>query len=401
MSGLLASLRKNRRLLSDLVSRDLRARYVGSSMGFFWSVLFPVINLAVYMFVFRIVLNMRWSDQQGKAEVALLMLAGILVWHAFAESTSRMTNALVENQNLIQKVVFPSEVLPVYLAISSLVNMLIGLVVAVFAVGYFAYVRPEHDAGREERTVALWSAHASEAPVAGNGVVRPNQFRCATQGAGTHVDGLVLTDRSATPWSGAPSGLKDGVFDRVVTRDLVYAPGERWAMVKKVIKAPSERALVVDGWRDVHGEPCAAPPDGSELVVVAPPSRPLAITAWLLVLPGLVALQGLFMLGLGYVLSAFNLFLRDTYHVIGVLLTVWMFATPIFYPEHLVDDAGYGWVLAANPMHWLIGSYREVLIYGSAPNWADVGRVAAVAAVLLLVGSAFFMKQKPRFPDLL
>ncbi|MBK7877212.1 MAG: ABC transporter permease [Planctomycetes bacterium] len=400
MGGLVASLGKNRRLLSDLVSRDLRARYVGSSMGFFWSVLFPVINLAVYMFVFRIVLKMRWSDQQGTAEVSMLMLAGILVWHAFAESTSRMTNALVENQNLIQKVVFPSEVLPVYLVISSLVNMLIGLVIALFAVGYFAYVRPEARPGDDEKPVALWSAHAGETPRAGNGVVKPGQVRCATRGPGTEVAGLTIVDRGEAPWTGSAASAA-GDFEHVVPRDLVYAPGERWAMVKKVIKTSGERALVVDGWRDARGEPVEPPVANSQIVVVAPPSRPLALSAWLLVLPGLVALQGLLMLGLGYLLSAFNLFLRDTYHVIGVLLTVWMFATPIFYPEHLVEDAGYGWVLAANPMHWLIESYREVLIYGSAPDWADVGRVAAVAAVLLLLGSAFFMKQKPRFPDLL
>ena len=401
MGELVASLRKNRRLLSDLVSRDLRARYVGSSMGFFWSVLFPVINLAVYMFVFRIVLNMRWSDQQGKAEVALLMLAGILVWHAFAESTSRMTNALVENQNLIQKVVFPSEVLPVYLVISSLVNMLIGLVVALCAVGYFAYVRPEPPVAGESRVVALWSAHAGEDPARGNGVVAAHQYRCATAGAGTVIDALTIADGSGAPWSGAPAGFAAGHFDRVVVRDLVYAGGERWAMVTKVIKAPDQRALVVDRWRDARGADCDAPPDGTQVVVVAPPSRPLALTGWLLAVPGLVLLQGILMLGLGYLLAAFNLFLRDTYHVIGVLLTVWMFATPIFYPEHLVEDAGYGFVLAANPMHWLIGCYREVLIYGCAPDWADLGRVAAVAAVLLVLGSAFFMRQKPRFPDLL
>ena len=130
MLTLVRSLRKNRRLLQDMVRRDLRARYVGSSMGFFWSVIFPVINLVVYMFVFRTVLNMRWSDKMGAQEVALLMLAGVIVWHAFAESTSRMTNALVENANLIQKVVFPAETLPVYLTVSSLVNMSIGMPMA-------------------------------------------------------------------------------------------------------------------------------------------------------------------------------------------------------------------------------------------------------------------------------
>ncbi|MBI5363749.1 MAG: ABC transporter permease [Planctomycetes bacterium] len=400
MGDLVQSLRKNQRLLRDLVSRDLRARYVGSSMGFFWSLVVPVIHLLVYGFVFRIVLKMRWSDQQGTAEVAMLMLAGILVWHAFAESVSRMTNSLVENQNLIQKVVFPSEVLPAYLVISALVNMLIGLVVALFAVGYFAYIRPEARPGDDEQAVALWSAHAGETPCAGNGVVKPAQVRCATRGPGTEVAGLAITDRGEAPWSGTFAGVK-GDFERVLPRDLVYAPGERWGRVKKVLKGAEGRALVVDGWRDARGGSTEPPPSNAELVIVAPPSRPLAITGWIVCLAPLVVLQGLFMVGLGYLLAAFNLFLRDTYHVLGVLLTVWMFATPIFYPEHLVEDAGYSWVLAANPMHWLIGCYREVLIYGAPPDVADVGRLALVAVVLVVLGSTFFLRQKPRFPDLL
>ena len=103
MDQLLRSLRKNQRLVRDFVSRDLRGRYVGSSMGFFWSVVFPIINLFVYMFVFRLVLKSRWSDYQGPLEVALVMLAGIVVWAAFAETVSRSTNCLVENSNLIQK----------------------------------------------------------------------------------------------------------------------------------------------------------------------------------------------------------------------------------------------------------------------------------------------------------
>jgi ABC-type polysaccharide/polyol phosphate export permease len=400
MRGLVTSLVRNKRLLRDLVVRDLRARYVGSSMGFFWSVLFPLISLLVYLFVFRIVLKMRWSDQQGTAEVALLMLGGILVWHAFAESVSRMTNSLVENQNLIQKVVFPSEVLPVYLVISSLVNMLIGLAVALGAVAYFAYVRPEARADDAEPTVALWKAHAGEEPRAGNGVVRRAHVRCATLGPGTVFEGSTVADRGEAPWTGAVAGAP-GDFERVVRHDLVYAADERWARVGKVLKGHEGRALVVGEWRDARGAPCAAPPEGTAAVVVAPPPRPLGFSPWLAGLVPLIALQGLFMLGLGYLLAAFNLLLRDTYHVIGVLLTVWMFATPIFYPEHLVEEAGYGWVLAANPMYWLIASYREVLVYGAPPHWLQLGQFALAAGVAAVLGATFFMAQKPRFPDLL
>ncbi|MEM7519335.1 MAG: ABC transporter permease, partial [Planctomycetota bacterium] len=64
----LNSLRKKKRLLKDFVVRDLKARYVGSSMGFFWSVIFPLFNLGIYMFVFRLVLESRFSDTSTPEE---------------------------------------------------------------------------------------------------------------------------------------------------------------------------------------------------------------------------------------------------------------------------------------------------------------------------------------------
>jgi lipopolysaccharide transport system permease protein len=279
---LFRSLRKNRRLLVDMVRRDLRARYVGSSMGFFWSVIFPLLNLVIYMFVFRIVLDQRWSPGQSKEETALLMLAGILVWGAFAETLSRSTNTLVENQNLIQKVVFPSEVLPVYLAISALLNMLIGVTIALAGVAFYAWVSP-----------------------------------------------------------------------------IVPDP-----------KFP-------------------------------PPVRELGFSYTLVALPLLLGVQLVFTVGLGYVFSALNLFIRDVYHVMGVALTVGMFMTPIFYPAELVQKADLGWVLQINPMYWLIDSYRRVLIYGYWPQPPIVAAFAAVACIVFFLGAVFFLRQKPRFPDLL
>lgn len=435
MRALVHSLSRHRRLFRDLLSRDLRARYVGSSMGFFWSVLFPLINLVVYMFVFRLVLKTRWSDQQSTAEAALLMLAGIMVWHAFAESTSRMTNTLVENQNLIQKVVFPSEVLPAYLTVSALVNMLIGIVVTLFAVVYFAYVRPDASSETAFDLAPIFLradvrvAHGPEAsakPVAGGSHVLPSQFRCLSMPGGVSVDRFTVNDLSPQPWSAGLESLKSGGAASAAPGDLLYLDSGWWGRIKSRV----DGELTVESWRPMRGlagafatdetteltpAEFAAPELDSELhravlqaqkaatraIVVRAPPREIRLSAWLALLPLLVALQGAFMLGLGYLLSAFNLFLRDTYHVIGVLLTVWMFATPIFYPAAMVESAGYAWVLRANPMYWLIEGYREVIIYGCAPSWSSLGTFALVSAVLVALGASFFMAQKPRFPDLL
>jgi ABC-type polysaccharide/polyol phosphate export permease len=78
-----------------------------------------------------------------------------------------------------------------------------------------------------------------------------------------------------------------------------------------------------------------------------------------------------------------------------------MFMTPIFYPPELVTKAGMTWVLMANPMYWLIDSYRRVLVYGLLPQPAIMAAFGAVALVLFVLGITFFLRQKPRFPDLL
>jgi hypothetical protein len=254
----LASLRKNRRLLSDLVRRDLHERYVGSTMGFFWSVIFPVINLFVYMFVFRLVLKARWSDQQGTSEVALLMLAGIMTWQAFAESTYRMTNALVDNDNLIQKIVFPSEILPVYLTISSLVNMLIGTVVAILGVVYFAYVKPHAAPVEGSAQPVAFGAHVPGESSAAPALTTASPFHCASSPKGArYSDSTVADDRSVgwrEPFVGRPAGsvLNAGWGDRV------YAASGEWAHVI----SKTGLVLQVDGWRDRSGRKVEPPHDG-------------------------------------------------------------------------------------------------------------------------------------------
>jgi ABC-type polysaccharide/polyol phosphate export permease len=395
---LAASLRKHRRLLADLVRRDLHSRYVGSTMGFFWSVLFPVINLVVYMFVFRLILKSRWSDKQADAEVALLMLTGIMVWHAFGESLVRMTGSLVENTNLIQKVVFPSEVLPVSLTISSLVNMLIGTGVAIAGVVYFAYVRHPRaaDAAQAPPRAVAFGEFASGGSSAAPPLTTADPFHCFSNAGSTKYTPTTVRDESEAPWNADFDGRRGFVLN-AGWNDRVYAATGEWARVE------SKKGVVleVSRWRDRSGRAAPPPEDGTAALVVGPPERKLGISISLVSIPLLIVVQGLFMLGLGSLLAAVNLYIRDTVHLVGVFLTVWMFATPIFYPERMVRDAGYGWVPAWNPMNWLIVCYRDVLVYGDWPDPGHLLRFAAAGVAALVLGSAFFLAHKPKFPDLL
>lgn len=317
-----ASLRKNRRLVGDFVRRDLRSRYAGASLGLLWSLLFPLINMAVYMFVFQLILKARWGDMMTAPEVTLIMLTGIVVWMSFAETLHRATGSMMENTNLIQKVVFPAEVLPTFLSISSLVNMVFGLPIVLVGMVVIAYFWPNYEFMRVEALAA------------------------------------------------APEKAKEAV-------DVAMA-----AAAELGLDAAGTQAMVA-----------AAEQRGA----VGPA---LGLGPGLLALPLLFALQLIFSLGLSMFLATFNVLIRDIQHVIGVVTTVWMFATPIFYPAAKVQQEGFGFLLF-NPMYWLIDSYRTVVLYGAWPDWILMLQMALVAFGVFAIGAHVLMKYKPRFPDLL
>lgn len=421
MFRILATLRSKKRLLKEFVVRDLKARYVGSSMGFFWSVVFPIINLFVYMFVFTLVLNTRWSDTMGPYEVSLLMLSGIVVWVAFAETLSRSTNTLVENSNLIQKVVFPSEILPAFLSISSIINMCIGLPVVLLGVVYFAYLGEpvghwEWPGGHKARD--KYEARGGYYPIAEN-----------LEAFEARMKRIYSTQRdSVFPFTVGGSA----VLGEDYTMELEPLVVEREQLEARLRIVPIQDG-VSEGGEDIiltmeQPEGACLPPEGKGLPVLrlmiedAPADAPVIpfLSEWrakigwgpndympmklgphLIALPLLIALQILFSVGLGYFLSAINLYLRDVYHLIGVGMTVWMFGTPIFYPAALVKRAGYGWLLDLNPMHWLINAYRRIMLYGAWPDWELLMRFGIVAAVVFFLGASLFQRQKHQFPDLL
>src|ERR1051326_4766600 len=113
----LSQLPKYRGLIQSLVARELKARYRGSVLGFFWSFINPLLLLLVYSFVFTYVLENR---TEGIQPYALFMFCGILPWNWFSSSLTESAGALISGGNLIKKVLFPAEILPI---VSVLANM--------------------------------------------------------------------------------------------------------------------------------------------------------------------------------------------------------------------------------------------------------------------------------------
>ena len=117
-----------RNLVWNFVVRDLKVRYVGSFMGFFWSIIHPLILLVSYTFVFSIVFDIR-PRSTATDNFAVFLFCGILPWLYFQDTILRSCTAVVDNANLIRKTLFPSEILPVSIAVSNLVFHLIGVAV--------------------------------------------------------------------------------------------------------------------------------------------------------------------------------------------------------------------------------------------------------------------------------
>jgi lipopolysaccharide transport system permease protein len=133
----LRDLPKYRGLIQSLVVRDLKARYRGSVLGFFWSFINPLLLLLIYSFVFTVVLP--GTHPKEIEPYALFMFCGILPWTWFSSSLLESANVLIAGGNLIKKVLFPAEVLPIVTVLANMVHFLLGLpILAIFLLYYRA-----------------------------------------------------------------------------------------------------------------------------------------------------------------------------------------------------------------------------------------------------------------------
>lgn len=117
-------------LLKEMVVRDVRARYSGSSLGILWAFALPVLWMVIYTAVFSLVL--RVPVEAGFASFPEFLLPGLLPWMAVQEGISRSSSTLVDNASMVKKTVFPVETLVLSVVLAAVVNEIVAL--AVFAV---------------------------------------------------------------------------------------------------------------------------------------------------------------------------------------------------------------------------------------------------------------------------
>jgi lipopolysaccharide transport system permease protein len=127
-------LTRHRYLVMQMVRREVMARYQGSILGVGWGVLSPLLILGAYTFVFRTVFKTRWpggGDSTG--EFVLQMFAGLLIFNLFSELLTRAPRVVLEQPNLVKRVVFPLETLSWVAVGAVMFNAVIALVILVAA----------------------------------------------------------------------------------------------------------------------------------------------------------------------------------------------------------------------------------------------------------------------------
>ena len=110
------------------------------------------------------------------------------------------------------------------------------------------------------------------------------------------------------------------------------------------------------------------------------------------------AIQQLFTYGLSLFLAAANLFYRDIQYLLGLIILIWMYLTPVIYSTELFPEK-YRWIFQLNPMAVIINAYRQVVLAGGVPNLRSLAIALVLSMILLIGGYKFFKKLEGVFAD--
>lgn len=105
-------------------------------------------------------------------------------------------------------------------------------------------------------------------------------------------------------------------------------------------------------------------------------------------------------LGLSWMLASLGVFLRDVGQSIGIITTVMMFLSPVFYPVTALPEKFRPWIMI-NPLTFIIEQSREVLIWGRLPDWTGLGIYTLAGTLVAWTGYAWFQKTRKGFADVL
>ena len=119
-----------RELLKSNVKKEIRGKYKGSFLGVLWSFINPLLSVLVYAIVFPYILRVKQENY------LIFLIVGVIPWNFFVTVIQQGTTTILGNQNIIKKVFFPREILPISVAVSALINFFIScIIILAFTIG--------------------------------------------------------------------------------------------------------------------------------------------------------------------------------------------------------------------------------------------------------------------------
>ena len=126
--------RDNKELIFQFTHREIISRYRGSNLGLAWAFLTPVLMLSAFTLVFGLIFQARWgAEGESRLKFALILFCGLIIFNVFSECVTRAPSLIVGHANLVKKVVFPLEILPVVLVASALAHAGISFLILIMA----------------------------------------------------------------------------------------------------------------------------------------------------------------------------------------------------------------------------------------------------------------------------
>ena len=245
-----------RELLKTNVKKEIRGRYKNSILGVLWSFLNPLLQLAVYALIFPLILK------NDIPYYTIFVCVGLIPWTFFTTTVNQAAFTIIANGNIIKKVYFPREILPISVVTSNAVNFVISTIIIL------AFV-------------------------------------------------------------------------------IIYG---------------------------------------------------LGVTPYILLYPFILLIQYILLLGISFILSSITVYFRDLEHIIGIILMVMFYATPIVYSLDTLPEP-FVTIMQLNPMAHIIEGYRSIFYYQTMPNMNNLLILLAFSIILLVIGYFIFKKLQKGFAE--
>ena len=115
-----------------------------------------------------------------------------------------------------------------------------------------------------------------------------------------------------------------------------------------------------------------------------------------ILLPYIFLCMFLFTVGIGLLLSCISVFLRDIFHIYGIILTLWNYLTPVFYSTEILPGTLQK-IMKFNPLYRFIEAARSIVLYGQAPTISSLVIIGLMGLTMLLLGAVVFKKKQDKF----